>query len=460
MTALDRRTPKLAQRWCARLSVAAAACAAALLAACGGGGDGAGPAAPLSCSVADHQQWLGDYMDEWYFWYRLSPRPAPSAYADVQGFFEALLYTGSDPAFPRDRWSRSESTESFNRFYGDGATLGYGVSVAGLEVAGEPQRPLLVRHVEALSPAAALGVQRGDEVLAVNGRSAAELIAADDFSALTAAAVGDRLTLRLRGAGAERTVVVTAAVHALTPLGGTAVLGTAGGRRLGYVVVKDMIEQALAPMETAFARLKADGVNESVIDLRYNGGGLVSTGAALASYVAGARGAGLRYATLLYNDKRAATNNQSFAFTTPASALSLPRVFVLMGRRTCSASEQFINGLLGAGIEVVAIGEASCGKPVGSLPASACGRTYSVINFESVNQRNEGRYFQGFAPTCAVAEDFTVAQGSAADPLLAAAAHFADSGACPAETGAAAATRRGAAGWRGRGDERETMLPR
>lgn len=104
-----------------------------------------------------------------------------------------------------------------------------------------------------------------------------------------------------------------------------------------------------------------------------------------------------------------------------------------MGRRTCSASEQVVNGLRGVGVEVVAIGETSCGKPVGSLPTSTCDRTYSVINFESVNERNEGRYFDGFDATCDVAEDFTSVQGSPADPLLAAASHFADSGNCPCQ---------------------------
>ena len=97
---------------------------------------------------------------------------------------------------------------------------------------------------------------------------------------------------------------LSAAVFTLTPVSGTAVLTTAAGRKLGYVVVKDMIGQALAPLETAFARFKAEGVQDVVLDLRYNGGGLVSTGGTLASYVAGTRGSGRRYATLLYNDKR------------------------------------------------------------------------------------------------------------------------------------------------------------
>ena len=169
-----------------------------------------------------------------------------------------------------------------------------------------------------------------------------------------------------------------------------------------------------------------------MLDLRYNGGGLVSTGSTLASTIAGERGRGLTYANLLYNDRRAATDNQRFPFENPPAALSLPRVIVLTGRRTCSASEQVINGLRGAGVQVVAIGEGTCGKPVGFLPTSNCGRTYSVVNFESVNQRNEGRYFDGLAPTCAVAEDFTKPQGGASDPLFNAAGVFIDSGRCPA----------------------------
>ncbi|HNT40357.1 MAG TPA: S41 family peptidase [Rubrivivax sp.] len=436
-----------------------AAAALALLAACGGGDDDDAPAGPAVCSVGEHRAWLADYMDEWYFWYRLAPRPDPDAYADVESYFQARLYAGGEAAFPADRWSRSESTESFNRFYGDGATLGYGVAVAGLEVEGQPARPLFVRHVEPRSPAAAQGIRRGDEVLAIDGRSAAERVASGDFAALSALAVGDRLTLQLRRSGQVRSVTLAAAIFALTPVEEARIYSTPGSRRIGVVVVKDMIPQALDPLASVFTRLRDEGVDDVVLDLRYNGGGLVSTGAMLASHVAGTRGEGRTYATLLYNDRRAG-NNQTFAFERPAAALTLPRVFVLVGRRTCSAAEQVINGLRGIGIDVIAIGETSCGKPVGSLPASACGRTYSVVNFESVNARFEGRYFDGFDATCAVAEDFTEEQASTFDPLVVAAAHFADQGVCPPATGVAKATRRGAAGWRGRSDERETMLPR
>ncbi len=444
-----------------RLAVAAL-CLAGLLAACGGGGGDAGTSPPQSCSVVSQQGWLRDYLDDWYFWYADSPRPSPAQFASVETYFNAMLSPGRPPDFPPDRWSRSESTESFNRFFGDGATLGYGLSVAGLEVSGQPQRPLYVRWVEALSPAAAAGVQRGDEVMAIGGRSAADIIASDDYSLLSPLAAGDSLTLRLRRSGQERSVVLTAAVFALTPVTGAAVVTSPRGRKLGYVALKDMISQALNPLDTAFASFQSAGVQDLVLDLRYNGGGLVSTGATLASYVAGSRGAGRTYARLLYNDKRAAANNQNYTFSTPAAGLGLRRVIVLMGPRTCSASEQLINGLLGAGIEVLAVGDATCGKPVGFLPTSACGRTYSVVNFESVNALNQGRYFDGLAPTCPVAEDFKAPMGSAADPLWAAATQLADTGACPAASThpAPLASRRLRSAVGVRDSERQDMIPR
>ncbi len=420
---------------------------AATLAACGGGGQsedpGGGTAQGAECTVQAQKTWLAGYMDEWYFWNRLSPRPDAAGFDTVADYFSALRYTGTDPAFPADRWSGSESTESYNRFYGDGQTLGYGVAVAGLEVTGRPDRPLFVRYVEALSPAAVAGVRRGDEVLALNGRSAADVIAANDFAALTARNAGDVLTLRLRDTvGIERSLTVTAAVHALTPLVQDSIVTTAGGQRLGYVVVKDMLSQLLNPLDAAFARLRAGNAQAVVLDLRYNGGGLVSVGGTLASYLAGTRGQGQIYADLRYNDRRASSNNTSFRFAASPRAIDAPRVYVLAGRRTCSASEQVVNGLRGVGIDVVVIGEASCGKPVGFLPAARCGTTYSVVNFESVNARGQGRYFDGLPAQCEVAEDFRQTLGAATEPLLAAALLHADNGQCP--RAAPLATERGA----------------
>jgi len=410
----------------------AAALAGLLLAGCGGGGSSESASLPQTCSATDQKAWLASTMDDGYFWTASSPKVGPEPYADALAYLKALLYTGSDSRFPADRWSYTQASDAYSRFFTDGMTLGYGLAVAGLELSKDGSKPLYVRHVDPGSPAALAGIQRGDRVMQIAGRAASEVIAADDFTALTATAPGQTLALSTsRAGGAPSSSLLSAASYSLTPVTGTTVLLSPGGRKLGYIAVKDMISQALAPADAAFAQFKAAGVSDLMLDLRYNGGGLVSTGATLAGYVAGSRGAGLNYATLLFNDKHSASNTH-VAFAVPGAALNLPRVFVLMGRRTCSASEQVINGLRGAGLNVVAIGETSCGKPVGFQPTSYCGTTYSLVNFESVNQVGTGRYFNGFAPTCAVAEDFTVAQASAADPLMAAAVGYADAGSCPA----------------------------
>lgn len=443
----------------------AAAVALLLLAACGGGGDGGSASAvapPTGCSVPEQQDWLVRYLDQNYFWYRQAPRPEPAGFSDLDAFFQARLYDGSDPAFPRDRWSGYTSADAFQRFYGEGATLGYGVSVAGLELNRDGSRPLWVRYVEPASPAGLAGVVRGDQVLAINGRAAADLVAADDFGALTATTEGEQLVLQLRRDGVDRTVTLRAAVFTLTPVQGVQVSSTPGGRRLGYVMVKDMISQALPGVEAAFVRFRDEGVQDVVLDLRYNGGGLVSTSARVASYVAGSANGGRTYATLRYND-RSTGSNQRFAFDSLAAMPARTRVFVLAGRRTCSASEQLVNGLRGIGVDVELIGEATCGKPVGFVPAQACSRSWSIVNFESVNERGEGRYWDGFTPTCAVAEDFRSPQNAPADALFGAALARIDGRACPAvadgRAGPLAARERAARPWRG-SDERQDMIPR
>ena len=437
-----------------------------LLAACGGGGDPPATPPPLSCSVtggggssppspplngsvAGVQDWLRGYMNDWYFWYALAPNPSPAGFGSVEAYFEALLYPGGDQipgaslgtVWPddRNRYSGYQSTASFNRFFGDGQTLGYGVAVAGIEVTTptpQPSAPLYVRYVEPLSPATTAGVARGDQVISINGVAASSVISANDFSGLTPNAAGETLRLVLRNPpGADRTVVLTAAVFGLTPVQNTQTLRTPGGRPIGYVTVKDMISQARSPLDAAFTSFRDQGVQDVVLDMRYNGGGLVSMGCTVASYAAGSRVNGATFAGLRYNDRKQA-NNQDFLFATNAAQWGgLSRVYVLTGPRTCSASEQVINGLRGVGVNVVAIGDTTCGKPVGFLPqGNSFGTTYSVVNFEGVNALNQGRYFDGFAPTCAVAEDFSLPTGHFRDPLLVAAAHHADNGACPVGT--------------------------
>jgi hypothetical protein len=430
-------------------SLRAVACALpVLLTACGGGDGGPSVPPPADCSVLGQQTWLRAYMNDWYFWYRLSPNPSPAGFTTVDSYFAALKYPGGDlipgsttARWPSDRYSYSQSTESFNRLFGDGQTLGFGVAVAGLEVTQptpQPTAPLYVRYVEPSSPAAAGGIVRGDRVMSLNGVPAGTVIQNNDFSALNASATTDTLTLVLRNAaGVDRTVVLTANIFPLTPVQNGQVLFTQSGRKLGYVFIKDMISQVDTPLSSTMSSFKANNVQDVVIDLRYNGGGLVATGATVASYISGAGNIRRTFASLLYNDKQASIKNQVFQFGDPGAWAGFNRVYVLIGERTCSASELVINGLRGIGVNVVGVGGTTCGKPVGFLPQSdSCGTTYSVVNFEGVNAANQGRYFDGLAPTCSVAEDFTRPLADVNDTLLVGAAYHIDHGACPPGTNA------------------------
>ena len=411
-------------RWRARTASLAAA---AILAACGGGYDDGGG---LTCSVADQKIWLRDYMNDWYFWYAISPDPAPSSYPDVDSYFNALLYTGTDANFPADRWSYLISQESFDRTYGEGKTLGYGLMVAGLEVTGHPELPLYARYIEPGSPAAQAGLLRGDQIMTINGKTSSEVISSGNYNDLSPFDTGETLALGVRNGSGDRQVTLTSAIYNLVPVPNTAVITTTLGRPMGYVMVKDMIDQALTPFDAAFAQFKAAGVEEVVIDLRYNGGGLISVANKLASYPNGPATAGNIFSSLIYNDRKQGYN-ENFRFQNYANATGLAHVYVLTGPRTCSASEQVVNALRPF-VNVVTIGDTTCGKPVGFLPqADGCGTVINAVNFEAVNSLNQGRYFDGFDASCPVAEDLSQPIGSAGDPLLVAAQDHADGFGCP-----------------------------
>jgi len=423
-----------------------------VLVACGGGGGDSGgqtsaPSQPQGeCANAAVNTWLQDYFSQWYFWNALTPRPQPQATQSPAGYFASLLYAGGDPVdpaapqgmrWPRDRWSGITSTESFNQFFGEGKSMGYGVQVAGLEVAGRPDQALYVRYVEPLSPAGLAGVARGDEVVSINDLPASSIVSSGDYSALSATQEGAALKLTLRRNGLVRTDTLVAAVYALTPVTEARVIQTGDGRRVGYIVVKDMINQVLEPWSTQLRSFKQQSIHEVVVDLRYNGGGYVSVARSLAGDLAGPAAAGRVFTQLRYNPP-IADRTETIRLSQPASAdaLSVPRVYVLTGRRTCSASEMLVNGLRGLGVSVVVMGETSCGKPFGFLPTSRCGSTYSAVNFESVNALGQGRYFEGLPATCPVAEDFQVPLGSTREPLLAQALAHQLSGQCSAPSAA------------------------
>jgi hypothetical protein len=116
----------------------------------------------------------------------------------------------------------------------------------------------------------------------------------------------------------------------------------------------------------------------------------------------------------------------------PLPQLGLSRVTVLTGPDTCSASEAVINGLRGVGVTVDIVGGTTCGKPYAFFPEDNCGTTYFAIQTQGVNDKGFGDYADGFAPTCAVVDDFTRKLGDPDEARLSAALAMIAGKACPA----------------------------
>jgi hypothetical protein len=200
----------------------------------------------------------------------------------------------------------------------------------------------------------------------------------------------------------------------------------------------------------AFTQLASQGVNDLVLDLRYNGGGFLYIASQVGYMVAGStRTLNRTFERLQFSDRRSAdtndpSNNTPFFSTAsgragsgttadaPLPSLNLGRLYILASPGTCSASEAIVNGLRGIGVDVVLVGGTTCGKPYGFTAKDNCGLSYFPIEFQGVNDLGFGDYADGFAPaaTCTVADDFTRALGDSNEGMLAAALNHRASGDC------------------------------
>lgn len=232
-------------------------------------------------------------------------------------------------------------------------------------------------------------------------------------------------------------VTLTSAAITDAMVQNTKVIETLSKQRVGYMTFNYHRAPAEKALVDAINKLKEGvGINDLVLDIRYNGGGYGAIANQLAYMIAGAaKTAGKNFNSLQFNDKHPATDPISgralapdpfykttlgFSLTQGRSlpALDLPRVFILTGRGTCSASELIINGLRGAGVRVIQIGSTTCGKPYGFYEKPNCGTSYFPIQFRILNDKNFGGYTDGFVPSavdnnmanvlgCSVADDYS-----------------------------------------------------
>ncbi|MFT7776222.1 S41 family peptidase [Roseateles sp.] len=425
-------------------------------------------AAGLRTSTLDtEKKWLRAYFDEAYLWRDEVPRVDPSGarysgsdvYAAMDNYFEALKTPNlTDTGQRRDRFSFTYPTDEWRALSADGMEAGYGIEWKMTNAT--PPRQIRVAYVEPGSPADLAGVVRGDQLYSVDGINAdATDNAGIDLlnAALYPSTAGTPRSFTFTRTGSSTvTRSLTSAVVTKTPVPIARVVTTPLGTRAGYLLFNDHVAPAEGMLITAVRSFQAQGVQELVLDLRYNGGGYLYIASELATMIAGASRTGNQaFETLRFSAKRSAENQVTPFYNTSCilvgnrctkeealPALNLSRVYVLAQSGTCSASEAVINGLRGVGVEVVLIGGKTCGKPYGFTAKDNCGLSYFPIEFAGVNAQGFGDYADGFEPTasgtagtrfvkgCSVADDFGRALGDTTEAMLATALDHVDRGIC------------------------------
>lgn len=432
-----------------RSKAAAALALFALLAGCGGGGSGSSgggstattpvvttPTTSTGCSLRERQDWVSAQMREWYLFPDTLPATLnPSGYTTVSDYLDALTATARSQN--KDRYfTYLTSIAEENAYYASGSSAGFGFRLSS----DGGQRAFMAEVFEGTATSAA-GLDRGAEILAIGPdsrtlRTVSAIIAAEGFNGVSTAlgpsTAGLSRVLRVSDASGTREVTLTKTDYTLTPVSsryGAQVL-TDNGRKVGYINLRTFITPAEQALRDAFANFKAQGVTDIIVDLRYNGGGLLSTAEVLGNLLGGARSRSDVFAYQTFRPEKSAENETSLF--SPLSQSATPTRIAFIGQGgTASASELVINGFVpythaNAGL----IGSNTYGKPVGqiALDKAACDDRLRVIAFALENSAHNGAYYNGLADTveasCRADDDISHAMGSPQETMTKTALDF------------------------------------
>jgi carboxyl-terminal processing protease len=418
-------------------------------------------------TTTDENNWLRSWTNDLYLWYSEVPDLNPALYTDKLAYFDLLKTSATTPSGKdKDQFHFTYDTAVYKALSEGGQSVGYGIEWAF--IANLPPRRAVIALVQPGTAAAnaPASLTRGTEVLTVDG---VDLVndptqaGVDKLNAgLSPSNAGETHTFGIRQLdGTTRTVTLTAATITSDPVPVVKTVASPTGAKVGYILFNDHVATSESELLNAVNYLKGQAISDLVLDIRYNGGGYLDIAAELAYMIAGpTRTTGQTFEKVQFNTKYPNTDPINGGAITPTGfwpsalglpgglprstsfpTLNLPRVFVLTGNGTCSASEAIINGLRGVDVQVIQIGATTCGKPYGFYPQDNCGTTYFSIEFKGVNAKGFGDYADGFSPAnpqsngaqlpgCSVSDDFTHDLGDTAENRLESALSYRDLGVC------------------------------
>ncbi len=311
----------------------------------------------------NHQNWWA--LREKTLKQRLDNRDA--TYAAIQKMLESL-----DDPFTRllkPSQYRSLQVNTSGELSGVGLQIAIDAETGELEVVA----PI------AGSPADQAGIQPRDRILEIDGALTSQLTL-DEAAVRMRGPVGTMVTLRIQGKNGEPKLIELVRDRiALNPV--YAVLDSAPeGVPVGYIRLTQFSANAPTEVADAISRLKEQGAQAYILDLRNNPGGLLQAGIEIARYW-------LNEGTIVYTVNRQGTLG---SFEDDGPALTEDPLVVLVNQGTASASE-ILAGALQDNHRAQLVGEKTFGKGlIQSLfdLSDGSGLAVTVAKYETPNHRD------------------------------------------------------------------------
>jgi len=355
-------------------------------------------------SIADQNRYIYKIMSDKYLWYQHLPIVDYSLYNDTDRFLEDLKYK------EYDRWSFIIDAEALDQYYEEGKYLGYGY------------RPrfygdrVYIQYVHKDSSAYRAGLHRGDEILEIDGKTLQEI---DDNNLWDTIFGGERAgvtgQLKVISDGTTKELTLTKELIDMKSILANNIINV-GDKKVGYLMFNSFIEPAKGELSELFTQFKSEGIDELIVDLRYNGGGQLGVSKYLSSLIGGTKTSGQIFETLVYNDKHHELD-RSYKFENYNNSLNIDHVYFITTYSTASASESVINSLVPF-LEIYTIGSTTHGKPVGMIGHKFCDKYLYPVMFQGFNANNFGDYFGGISASCGADDDITHQLGDTNENML------------------------------------------
>lgn len=403
---------------------------------------------------SDVKRFVWTAMNQFYYWQsevsELSDANSAvltsflNDYDSPESLFEDLLFEDD-----RFSWMVNDFVALEESFQGI-SEFGYNIGLVRIN-SGSDDLLAYVRYVIPGGPAETAGLERGDVFTEVNGQT----LTIDNYIPLLFETSNITLTLSVIQDNIISSTDQEVTLNSVNDLFENPILLSdvleVEGVKVGYLVYNSFINNNdyNAEMNDIFGEFNSEGINDFILDLRYNGGGSLTSSRILSSMIYGAATADDVLGSIIYNEKLSDFNTDlNFLSEVPVfnnagdqvstlamNRLNLNRVFILTSGSSASASEFVIAGLQSY-MDVTIIGETTVGKNVGSvtlydsedyLKSSTLNpnHTYAIQPIISQLANSDGftDYIDGFTPDFAVREiDFLEnlkPLGDTSEPLLA-----------------------------------------